>query len=173
MKNQYLVLMLPYLFGLTIRTGYERLKLAGMVNPRSKIVFTTVFAGMCLMLLSWPFVSLFDPVSLHFHSAIHLAGMAAVITGPCLAIAGMLQLRGLENIDHLVVGGIFSKLRHPMYTGFILWILGWIIYHGAMVSAAIGTIGIASILFWRSIEEEKLHVQFGKDYDRYKKGTWF
>jgi protein-S-isoprenylcysteine O-methyltransferase Ste14 len=165
--------MLLCLSGLTIRTGYEQMKQAGMVNPRSRIVFITVFAGMCLMLLSWPFLGLSDPVSLHFYGAIHWAGMVAAVSGLCLAIAGMIQLRGLENIDHLVVCGIFAKLRHPMYTGFIVWILGWIIYHGAMVSAAIGIIGIANILYWRSIEEQKLQIQFGEDYHRYKKGTWF
>lgn len=173
MKIQFLVLMLTGLIGLTIRTCYERLKLARMVNPRSRIVFATVFTGMCLMLLSWPFLALFDPVSMHFHSAIHWAGMGAAVIGLSLALAGLLQLRGLENIEHLVVRGIFSKLRHPMYTGFILWIMGWIIFQGGMISAAIGIIGIANILYWRSIEEANLHVQFGEDYRRYKKATWF
>ncbi len=37
----------------------------------------------------------------------------------------MIQLKGLENINHLVTTGLFSKIRHPMYDGFILWILGW------------------------------------------------
>lgn len=173
MKTQFVVLMLACLGGLTIRTCYERLKLAGKVNPRSGIVFATVGIGMCLMLSSWPYLTLFDPVCLHFHNAIHRAGLAAAIIGLSLALAGLLQLRGLENIDHLVVCGIFSKLRHPMYTGFILWIIGWIIFHGAMISAAIGIIGIASILYWRSIEEAKLRVQFGEDYRRYKKVSWF
>ena len=43
-----------------------------------------------------------------------------------------------------------------MYTGFVLWILGWSTYHGAIVSLAIGLVGIANILYWRRLEEARL-----------------
>ena len=51
-----------------------------------------------------------------------------------LALGGLFQLKGLENIDRLVTSGLFAKIRHPMYTGFILWILGWVIRYGALAS---------------------------------------
>ena len=173
MNTTYLILMILCLSGLMIRTGYELLKEAGRVNPRSKAVFAVVFMGMCLVLLTWPFLGLHDPIPFHSPGAVHWAGLFVVVTGLGLAVGGVAQLRGLENIDHLVVGGLFAKLRHPMYTGFILWILGWIVYHGATLNVVLGGIAIASILTWRRIEEQKLEVQFGEDYRRYKKGTWF
>jgi methanethiol S-methyltransferase len=79
----------------------------------------------------------------------------------------------VENIDHLVTNGLFSKLRHPMYTGFMLWILGWAIFWGAMLSLLIGILCIANILFWRSLEEKKLVSVYGEAYKEYRLGTWF
>ncbi len=49
MNTAYLVVLGLYLGSLIIRTSYELLKRAGKVNPKSTIVFTVVFAIMCLM----------------------------------------------------------------------------------------------------------------------------
>jgi protein-S-isoprenylcysteine O-methyltransferase Ste14 len=60
-----------------------------------------------------------------------------------------------------------------MYTGFILWILGWSIYHGAILGLGIGLIGIANILWWKHLEDVRLEVQFGSAYQQYRLTTWF
>jgi protein-S-isoprenylcysteine O-methyltransferase Ste14 len=60
-----------------------------------------------------------------------------------------------------------------MYAGFILWILGWAIYHGAMLSLAVGLVGIGNILCWRRLEEKELESRYGQVYQEYRKGTWF
>ena len=82
-------------------------------------------------------------------------------------------MRGLENIDHLVTTGLFSRLRHPMYVGFILWILGWVVRYGAVVSLAAGVLCIGNILYWRQLEERALESQYGEDYRSYRRATWF
>ena len=149
---------------LAIRTGYELLKKAGRVDPKSKVVFAVVFAAMCLMLLSWPFLGPLDPLLLSLPGIVRRVGLAGWVVGLDLAVGGLIQLKGLENIDHLVTSGLFSRLRHPMYTGFVPWILGWLIYHGGAANLAAGLICIANILYWRWLEEEKLASQFGEDY---------
>jgi protein-S-isoprenylcysteine O-methyltransferase Ste14 len=68
---------------------------------------------------------------------------------------------------------LFTKIRHPMYVGFIAWILGWSIFHSAIISLAIGLIGIVSVLWWRRLEEARLEVQFGASYQQYRLTTWF
>jgi protein-S-isoprenylcysteine O-methyltransferase Ste14 len=93
--------------------------------------------------------------------------------GAALAIGGVLQLRGLENIDHLVTTGLYSRLRHPMYAGFVLWIGGWVVAYGAVVSACVGLAGVANILYWRHLEEGALESLFGEDYRVYRRATWF
>jgi methanethiol S-methyltransferase len=99
--------------------------------------------------------------------------MLMLVAGLGLALGGLIRLKGLENIDRLVTGGIFAKLRHPMYTGFVLWILGWVIFYGAALSLMIGMLCAAGIPYWRRLEELRLEAQFGDAYRSYRKGTWF
>jgi len=173
MNTVYLVFLGLYLGSLIIRTSYERLKKAGRVNPKSKIIFAVVFAVMCLMWASWFSLCPLDPFRVALPDPVRWVGLGVVILGVGLAISGMVQLGGLENINHLVTTGLFSKLRHPMYTGFILWILGWALYHGAVVSLVMGLVGMGNILYWRQLEEENLESWYGEDYRRYRQGTWF
>jgi len=73
-----------------------------------------------------------------FPGIVRWIGFAIFLAGLGLSIEAVIQLKGLENINHLVTTGLFSKIRHPMYDGFILWILGWAIYHGAVISLLVG-----------------------------------
>jgi protein-S-isoprenylcysteine O-methyltransferase Ste14 len=79
----------------------------------------------------------------------------------------------VENIDHLVTSGLFSRIRHPMYTGFILWILGWVFFYGAATSLIVALVCIGNILYWRQIEEKNLVSAYGEAYLRYRMKTWF
>jgi len=173
MRTTYLVFLGLCLVGLATRTGYELLKKAGRVNPRNKVVFAVVFVSMCLMLTSWPAMCPFDPLRINLPAVVRWIGLGGLIAGLGMALGGWIQLRALENIDHLVTSGLFAKIRHPMYAGFILWILGWVVFHGAAVSLVAGLVGIGNILYWRRLEEEKLASDFGEDYRRYRAGTWF
>jgi len=173
MKTAYVVFLGLYLGSLIIRTSYELLKKAGRMNPKSPIVFAVVFAVMCLMWASWFSLCPLDPFRLALPELARWTGLGAVILGLVLAIGGIVQLRGLENINHLVTTGLFSKLRHPIYTGFILWIFGWAVYHGAIFSLVIGFVGIGNILYWRRLEEDDLESWYGEDYRAYRQETWF
>jgi len=51
-----------------------------------------------------------------------------------------------------------------MYTGFILWILGWAVYHSALISLLAGFIGIGNILYWQRLEEEELESRYREVY---------
>lgn len=173
MNTDYLIFLGLYLSSLVIRTSYELLKKAGRVNPKSMIIFAVVFAVMCLLWASWFSLCPLDPVRFALPDIVRWMALSMVIVGLGLAIGGVVQLRGVENIRHLVTTGLFSKLRHPMYTGFILWIAGWAIYHGAVVSLVMGCVGIGNILYWRRLEEENLESWYGEDYRGYRHGTWF
>jgi protein-S-isoprenylcysteine O-methyltransferase Ste14 len=60
-----------------------------------------------------------------------------------------------------------------MYAGFVLWIAGWVVRHGAVASLAVGFVCIGNILYWRSLEESALESRYGEDYRVYRQGTWF
>jgi protein-S-isoprenylcysteine O-methyltransferase Ste14 len=173
MDNKFLIPASVFLLCLVIRAIYERLKDAGKVNLESKPLFALIFGAMIALWISWFSLCPADPFRIEIPESIRWLGLAVFIFGFVIALTALAQLRGVENIDHLVTSGVFKKIRHPMYVGFISWILGWSIYHGAYVSLAIGLPAIASVLWWRHLEEIRLEVQFGHDYHQYKIATWF
>jgi protein-S-isoprenylcysteine O-methyltransferase Ste14 len=162
-----------FLLCLFIRTGYELLKEAGKINPESKPIFAIILAVMCALWVSWFTLCPRDAFHVAVPNAVRWGGFVLFAIGMVLAVGALIQLRGVENIDHLVATGLFAKIRHPMYTGFVLWILGWSIYHGAIASLAVGLVGIANILYWRRLEEERLLARYGDTYRNYRMKTWF
>ena len=173
MKTGYLVFLGLYFFGLLIRAGYEQLKITGRVNPKRKIIFTIVFIAMCLIWVSWFNMCPLDPLKLSLPQIIKWMGFITFLVGLGLAIGAVIQLKGVENIDHLVTNGLFSKIRHPMYVGFILWIFGWAIYHGAVISLFVGLVAIVNILYWKRLEEGEMESKYGETYLEYRKRTMF
>jgi len=173
MSNEFLVFLGLYLVCLTTRTTYELFKKAGKVNLKSKTLFSLIFTAMCLMWVSWFLMCPRDPYPLDLPPAARWTGLGVFLLGWGLAIGALIQLKRLEDTDHLVTTGLFSVLRHPMYTGFIFWILGWCVFHGAGVSLLAGILGIANILYWRRLEEMALESRYGELYREYRRGTWF
>ncbi len=173
MNTTFFIFLVLCLFGTTIRTGYEILKKADGLDPRNKVIFSVVFAGMILLLTSWLFLGPNDPWQLRLPTIVHWLGLVLVAIGLILAFGGLIQLRGLENIDHLVTNGLYSKFRHPMYTGFVLWISGWILFFGAGVSLLAGVFCICNILYWRHLEELKMTADYGEEYRSYQLRSWF
>jgi protein-S-isoprenylcysteine O-methyltransferase Ste14 len=173
MKPGFLIPFIIFLACLAIRTGYEMLKKTGKVDSKNKLLFGFVFLAMCLLWISWFSMCPLDPVHFTLHAMIRWMGLGTFIVGMILAVGALIQLRGVENIDHLVTTGLFSKFRHPMYLGFILWIIGWAIYHDAVVSFVAGLVGLGNIIYWRHLEEDHLEKTYGDKYITYRKQTWF
>ena len=173
MKDSYFVYMALCLIGLGVRTTYEILKNNGEVDTKNRAIFIAVFVAMVLMLASWILMCPLDPWRIYYHIAVRIIGLALLIVGLGLAAGGFIQLRGLENIDHLVTNGLYSKIRHPMYTGFILWIIGWLLFYGAVMSTIIGIVCVGNILYWSNLEEGQLANSYGETYLTYRKKTLF
>lgn len=157
------------LTGLAVRMVYEALKQRGTINPHNKWVFLAAVLGMSLFLPSWYFFCPLDPWRVDLPAGISTLGLIMSLAGAGLALAALAALRGVENIDHLVTGGMFKYLRHPMYTGFILWIAGWILRSGAGLSLIVGVVSIGCVLWWARLEDEKLIEVYGEEYREYRK----
>ena len=173
MGAAYLSAAVLYILGLSIRDAYELLKRRGRVDTTDTRVFAVVFTAMCVMWLSWFAVGALAPLHLIVPPVVRWLGLGVVVLGAGLSVAGMWQLRGLENIDHLVTAGLFSRIRHPMYVGFVLWILGWCAYTGAVISLVFAPFGVASVVWWRHLEESDLAARYGDEYAQYRAATWF
>jgi len=173
MDHRFLIPAALFLSSLAVRSVYELLKEARRINLESKLIFAVILSTMFILWMSWFSLPEADPVPVDLPEVVRWVALSVFIIGTILAVGALIQLRGVENIDHLVTTGLHSKLRHPMYTGFILWIAGWIICGGTVAGGVIGIIAIADILFWRRWEEIKLIAEFGDIYRTYKERTWF
>ncbi|MCX6031585.1 MAG: isoprenylcysteine carboxylmethyltransferase family protein [Chloroflexi bacterium] len=173
MSPFYIIFVGLYLASLLTRDAYELLKMRGRIDTTNSRVFAAVFSSMCVMWVSWFGIGLLSPTHLQVPAAVRWVGAGAVILGFVLVFGGMWQLKGVENIDHLVTTGLFSKIRHPMYTGFILLILGWSLWQGAPASLLTGALGLVSIAWWRHWEERELGSRYGGAYSHYRTRTWF
>jgi protein-S-isoprenylcysteine O-methyltransferase Ste14 len=173
MKGSYSALVAIYLAALAIRTSYELLKKASRLDSKSPTLFTIILVDMIVLWASWFAMGPMDPVHLVLPAVVPWVGLAVVVGGLVLAVGALLQLGGVENIDHLVTTGFFGSVRHPMYVGFTLWILGWAVFHGAVVSLAVGLAGIGNFLLWRHLEEQHMETCYGEAYRAYRARTWF
>jgi protein-S-isoprenylcysteine O-methyltransferase Ste14 len=169
----YTTLAIIFLVCLNIRTGYEMLKEKGKVDPGNKLAFGIVFTAMMTLWGTWFVLCPQDPYHIELPGAVQWTGYVLFVLGFVLAVGALIQLKALENVDHLVTTGLFARLRHPMYTGFIFWLLGWSTFHGSMASFAIGLLGIANILYWRRLEDVSLEGKYGERYAEYRRRSWF
>lgn len=173
MSAAYIILAGLFLAGLLFRDAYEVLKKRGRIDTKDTRIFVMTFAAMIVMWISWFIMGFLSATRLPIPDILRWSGLAAAVIGVFLVVGGMWQLKGVENIDHLVTEGLFSKIRHPMYTGFVLWILGLALYSGALVGLIVGALGLVSILWWRYLEEEAMVASYGEEYMDYRAKTWF
>jgi protein-S-isoprenylcysteine O-methyltransferase Ste14 len=173
MADGYWILLSLFLICTTIRSIYEWLKKQGRISPTNRLIFALIASDMAILWLSWFSLCPIDPFHLQLTEAVKWIGLGITVIGSCLAVGALLQLKGVENIENLRTRGLFTVMRHPMYTGFMLWFLGWAVYNDAGISLIAGLYGIGHVLYWRRVEEEALVNQFGDAYRRYREKTWF
>jgi len=173
MNHNYIILFLVFFACLAVRTSYELLKKSGKISEQNTPAFITVLVAMILLWVSWFAMCPMDAFKIDLPAIARMIGLALFVVGIGLAFTALAQLKGVEHIDHLVTTGLFSITRHPMYVGFVFWIVGWAIYHGAALSLVPGMVCIGNIVFWARLEDERLLVTYGERYKKYKEETLF
>jgi protein-S-isoprenylcysteine O-methyltransferase Ste14 len=72
----------------------------------------------------------------------------------------------------LVTGGIYSRVRHPMYSAFWLWAVAQALLLPNWIAGPAGLVGFGTLFFLRVGREEALMIEtFGDDYRRYMART--
>lgn len=168
----YFLLVGVFFASIAFRFLYEHLRKQGRLDPRDKLVFALVFLDMCAMWASWSNLCPLDPWKIEFPTWLRWTGMAANLLGWGLFLGGAIQLRGLENIEHLATTGLYAKFSHPMYTGFLLWLSGLPLWNNSATSLVVGAVGAAAVWRWRSQEELQLESKYGPAWRDYKTRTW-
>jgi protein-S-isoprenylcysteine O-methyltransferase Ste14 len=155
-----------------IRFVYEILKHKRILTP-NKLTFVIVFANMGFLWVSWFELCGADPYRMSLPGIVQYMGIAFVVIGIILFLTALFTIKSLENYEgDLMTEGIYSKIRHPMYLGFILWLLGFPMIYGALSALVLSVVFIANILFWKHLEEKELEERFSS-YRDYKTKTIF
>jgi protein-S-isoprenylcysteine O-methyltransferase Ste14 len=72
----------------------------------------------------------------------------------------------------LVTSGVYSRVRHPMYSAFWLWALAQALLLPNWIAGPAGLVGFGTLFFLRIGREEQLLSEiFGEDYRRYMART--
>jgi protein-S-isoprenylcysteine O-methyltransferase Ste14 len=127
---------------------------------------------MGLLWFSWFQMCFTDPLRVEFPRWARYTGLAVFATGVLLFVVSHLKLKRFSPGDELVVGGIYSKIRNPIYLGFILWIVGFPIFMQSLITLLSAVFWIGFIISWKITEEKEL-VEKYPDYQLYKNKTWF
>ena len=155
-----------------VRAVYEILKHKDKLKA-TKLTFVIVFINMLLLWISWVALCSFDVYRIPPAEIVRLLGGLICCTGIIVFLAGLFTIKTLESYDgDLITKGIYSKIRHPMYSGFILWLIGFPVFFGAVFSSLLSLVYIANVLFWRYLEEKELNERF-PSYRDYKTTTLF
>lgn len=171
-KELFFILIIVCTFTHIIRTVYEILKHKKMLKPNN-LSFIIVLINMLLLWASWFALNSLDVNKIALPDIISYLGISFVGLGIIIFLTSLLTIKSLESYEgDLITRGVYSKIRHPMYLGFILWLIGMPFFYGGLPSIALSFIFIANVLFWRHLEEIELEKRFPA-YKEYKKTTIF
>lgn len=155
-----------------VRTIYEIIKHKKLLKP-GKLSFIIIFTNMILLWASWFGLCSIDPYSVTIPAALRYLGIILAGLGVVSFLTALSTIKSLESYEgDLISHGIYAKIRHPMYLGFILWLLGMPLYSGGILSFILAVVFTANVLFWRYLEEIELVSRF-TGYRKYKRKTIF
>jgi len=155
-----------------IRSIYEILKHKKKLVP-NKLTFEIIFSNMAVLWVSWFVLCSADVYRINLPDFLRYFGLLLFLIGIIIFLTALFTIKTLESYEgDLISNGIYSKIRHPMYLGFILWLIGFPIYFGSIFSFILSFLFIANISFWRHIEEIELEKRF-PNYKDYKTKTLF
>ncbi|MDP3149837.1 MAG: NnrU family protein [Ignavibacteria bacterium] len=171
-KQIFIILLSVCIITHIIRSTYEILKHKKILKPNN-LTFVIIFSNMALLWITWISLCRYDIYKIELPFIVNYFGFLLSIIGLIVFITALFTIKTLENYSgDLITKGIYSKIRHPMYLGFILWSIGFPIYFGALLSFCFSLLFISNILFWRHLEEIELDKRF-PDFKDYRKNTIF
>lgn len=146
---------------------------------RSKGTFLAFVIALMTEMFGWPLVlfllaplvelpriapGYFDAVG-HWPST---AGTFVSLIGLLLVALGWHKIHRARG---LVDDGVYRWVRHPQYTGLLLFTLGWILHWPSIITLALWPILIAAYVWLAKQEEKQAKEEFGEAWRQYAKKT--
>lgn len=135
---------------------------------------TLLFIGILVQALFLPNQKMLETSPNLSYVGYMLATLGVVLTSRSLkeiSFSSFLGLSGKKNepTEHLVIRGIYSKIRHPLYLGLILIFLGYFLVSGTVGALIHLSCLIGYLPFGIYIEEKNLLKKYGEAYADYQK----
>jgi len=111
---------------------------------------------------TWLLLLLFAATAIVFYR-----GSRKHITGD--QIIGKAELQPQKHEQKLVTTGMHGRVRHPIYVGHLLMMIGWTVASGLTVCFALTAFALLTGVAMIQTEEKELEQRFGEAYREYKK----
>ena len=101
----------------------------------------------------------------------HLASNILIFGGFIVLASAWKVLYEAQREHRLAVTGLYARIRHPQYVGFVMILLGFLLQWPTLLT--LGMFPILLYMYYRLAirEEQDMISQFGDDYRRYKGRT--
>lgn len=125
MNNQtFFILVIVCIAAHIIRSVYEILKHKNILKS-SRLTFIIIFINMVMLQASWFGLCSMDIFKIMIPDVIRYLGLLFVLSGVISFLTALFAIKTLEDYSgDLITNGIYTKIRHPMYLGFICWCIG-------------------------------------------------
>jgi protein-S-isoprenylcysteine O-methyltransferase Ste14 len=141
------------------------------------LILVGVFMVAALVLYIW-FPTLFPWLFLPFHDWLRWIGV--IIGFISLFLLWWIHLTlgrafskalTIQEEHKVVTDGPYRRVRHPMYTAFLIYFLSWFLISTSLLFIIVWLLFLFTLIARMPKEEEMLITQFGEEYREYMKRT--
>jgi protein-S-isoprenylcysteine O-methyltransferase Ste14 len=86
-----------------------------------------------------------------------------------IKVSGLAELEPDRHEQSLAVSGIRARIRHPIYLGHLLEVLGWCVTTGSVSLFALAAFAIVTGALMIRLEDRELESRFGASYRDYRR----
>lgn len=157
---------------LRVKSYFERSGVSPKAYRKIYVVISTIGLLMLLFYSSnIPESYLITPGNFQKYISLVFAASGTIIIRAAFKQYNLREFLGFSSENSagiLAKGGILSYVRHPIYSGTILIILGYLLYIPKLSSVIIALTVILYLFIGIHFEEKKLEMEFGEKYLDYK-----
>lgn len=161
-------------------SGSKNVKSTKEFKRRSPMLWVVI--GIAVLMSLIKFTSLIPLILIsplfYVTFTINIIGIIFAIIGLIIAISARITLGKnwssavvLKEKHQLITSGVYSYVRHPIYSGVLLMILGSAITLASPIAILILLAVLVTYIFKINDEEKLLSKYFAKEYIKYKKHT--
>lgn len=142
---------------------------------QSKGTFVAFVIALMTEMFGWPLlIYLLAPlvdVPIIAHRYFQYIGHWPATLGTVFSLSGVVLIAigwtQIHQAKHLVTTGLYRYIRHPQYTGLLLFTFGWLLHWPSLVTLILWPFLAGAYVWLTRREEAQLLEEFGKDYSQY------